>query len=129
MGYPQPMAYQPGQSGNPGGRPNGYLPFAPMLRRALMKTDRRNRSQMEKIAEKVVAMALKGDMDAIRWLADRVDGKVAQQMNVTSEQTVHVVPWLPALKEAADAALTDETIDVEATSVEEVVEEEARADG
>ena len=93
--------WKPGQTGNPGGRPAGYLPFAPMLRRALLKADRRNRTQMEKIAEKVVAMAAQGDMDAVRWLADRVDGKVAQSISVDSQQTVHVVPWLPAVQNAA----------------------------
>ena len=127
MTTPAPHQFQPGQSGNPGGRPKGYVRFGDTLKRLLAKTDRRNKTQMEKVAERVVAMALKGDMDAIRWIADRTDGKVAQQVNVSSEQTVHVVPWLPALKEAAEQ-LTDETIDVEATSVEEVVEEEARAD-
>jgi len=97
-----------------------------MLRRALAKTDRRNRSQLEKIAEKVVALALKGDMDAVRWLADRVDGRVAQQLNVSSEQTVHVVPWLPAIKEAAEVALPQRLIEAEATAVEDAVEDAAQ---
>ena len=119
-------SWKPGQSGNPGGRPHGYVPFAPMLRRALAKTDRRNRSQLEKIAEKVVALALKGDMDAVRWLADRVDGRVAQQLNVSSEQTVHVVPWLPAIKEAAEVALPQRLIEAEATAVEDAVEDAAQ---
>jgi hypothetical protein len=128
--------FQPGQSGNPGGRPKGYVPFAPALRRELAKADRRNKTQMQKIAEKVVAMALKGDMDAVRWIADRVDGKVAQSIQVDSQQTIHVVPWLPALREAAEdqALLGQETIDAEATDVETLVEvesleeEEARLD-
>jgi hypothetical protein len=124
--------FQPGQSGNPGGRPNGYVPFAPALRRELAKADRRNKTQMQKIAEKVVQMALKGDMDAVRWIADRVDGKVAQSIQVDSQQTIHVVPWLPALREAAD--LEQGVIEAEATSVETLVEvesleeEEARLD-
>lgn len=121
-------SWKPGQSGNPGGRPHGYVPFAPMLRRALAKTDRRNRSQLEKIAEKVVALALKGDMDAVRWLADRVDGRVAQQLNVSSEQTVHVVPWLPAIREAVEeqAVLPQGMIEAEATAVEDAVEDAAQ---
>jgi hypothetical protein len=100
----------------------------------LAKADRRNKTQMQKIAEKVVAMALKGDMDAVRWIADRVDGKVAQSIQVDSQQTIHVVPWLPALREATEA-LPQETIDAEATDVETLVEveslaeEEARLDG
>ena len=134
--------FQPGQSGNPGGRPKGYIPFAPALRRELAKADRRNKTQMQKIAEKVVQMALKGDMDAVRWIADRVDGKVAQSIQVDSQQTIHVVPWLPALREAASEVdeqglLGQEVIEAEATSVETLVEvdmgesleeEEARLD-
>jgi len=107
--------WKPGQTGNPGGRPHGYVPFAPMLRRALLKADRRNRTQMEKIAEKVVAMAAQGDMDAVRWLSDRVDGKVAQSISVDSQQTVHVVPWLPAIREAVNA---NELIEGKAEEVE-----------
>ena len=126
-GMPNPFGgpWQPGQSGNPGGRPKGYIPFATVLRRQLAKTDRRDKTQLEKVADKVIQMALKGDMDAVRWIADRTDGKVAQQMNVTSEQTVHVVPWLPALKESADL-LTGDMIEGTATDVEtEVAVEEA----
>jgi hypothetical protein len=105
MGLPgtNDAAWKPGQSGNPGGRPKGYIPFANFLRRELMKTDRRNKAHMEAIAEKVVALAMKGDMDAVRWIADRTDGKVSQQINVASEQTVHVVPWLPYVQSAAEA--------------------------
>lgn len=121
--------FQPGQSGNPGGRPNGYVPFAPALRRELAKADRRNKTQMQKIAEKVVQMALKGDMDAVRWIADRVDGKVAQSIQVDSQQTIHVVPWLPALREAADLEQLEQgVIEAEATDVEELVEVESLAE-
>jgi hypothetical protein len=100
-----PHLWKPGQSGNPGGRPHGYKPFAPMLRQALLKTDRRNVSQMEKLVNKVVALAIAGDMDAVRWIADRTDGKVAQSIQVDSNQTVHVVPWLPYVQSAAEEAL------------------------
>ena len=127
---PPNAPWQPGQSGNPGGRPKGYIPFATVLRRQLAKADRRNKTQLEKVADKVIAMALKGDMDAVRWIADRTDGKVAQSIQVDSQQTVHVVPWLPALKESADL-LTGEpgdVIEVEATDVEEVVEGQSQED-
>ena len=126
MTNPNPPAnpWKPGQSGNPGGRPKGYIRFADALKRQLAKTDRRDKTNIEKIAEKAVALAMKGDMDAIRWIADRTDGKVAQSIQVDSQQTVHVVPWLPALKESAEL-LTGEAIDVEATDVEMQVEVDA----
>jgi hypothetical protein len=98
----RPGSFLPGQSGNPGGKPLGLPSFNAALRRELKKTDRRNKQHIEKIAEKVVAMAMRGDMDAVRWVSDRVDGKVAQNLNVNNEQTVHVVPWLPAIHSAVE---------------------------
>jgi len=106
-----------------------------MLRRALMKVDRRNKTQMQALIEKVLQMAMKGDMDAVRWISDRVDGKVAQSIQVQSEQTVHVVPWLPALSQAVQdqLALTEGTaVEVEALEIEDALEpdlvEEPEAD-
>lgn len=84
-----------GQTGNPGGRGKGPS-FSTILRRQLAKVDRRNVSEMEKIGAAVIAKAKRGDIEAARWLADRVDGKVPQSISVDSQQTVTVVPWLPA---------------------------------
>lgn len=120
----RPYRYQPGQSGNPGGKPKGLPSFSAALRRELAKTDRRNVQHLEKIAAKVVAMAMKGDMDAVRWLADRVDGKVVQSLNVSQEHTVNVVPWLPAVQKAipsgpaTNASTPNDFLEVE--GVEEV---------
>jgi len=113
-------AWKPGQSGNPGGAVKGYVKFAVILQKELARVDRRNKSQLAKIAEKVVAMAVKGDMDAVRWLADRVDGKVTQSISVNSEQTVHVVPWLPAVQHAVDALPGASVPEMEGVEVGEV---------
>lgn len=92
--------WRPGTSGNPKGQEPGTHNFASALRRELKRADRRSVTQLEKIAQKVVKLALTGDMDAIRWIADRTDGKVAQSIQVDSQHTVQVVPWLPAVASA-----------------------------
>src|SRR5262245_8978138 len=91
----------------------GYVRFADILKRELAKSDRRDKTNLAKIAEKVVKMAIAGDMDAVRWLADRVDGRVAQTLDVTSQHQVNVVPWLPAAKEAVERMAVPELEGVE----------------
>lgn len=68
------MTFQPGQSGNPGGR-RKEKPWRDALRLALNDGDGQ---KLRKIAEKVVAAAEGGDMQAIKEIAERLDGKVAQ---------------------------------------------------
>jgi len=65
--------------------------------------DRRDRSGYERVAAAVVAKALRGDLEAARWLADRVDGRVPQSVDVSQSHTVSVVPWLPAIAQGAGA--------------------------
>jgi len=94
------MPFAPGVSGNPGGRPQGPS-FAAAIRRQLAERNKSDRTALERIAQTVINKALRGDMDAIRWLADRADGRVAQNVNVSGETVTHVVPWLPALAQSA----------------------------
>jgi len=61
--------FQPGQSGNPGGRPKGRL-LSSILREKL--TDDAKMA----IAEKIIAGAKSGDLAMIRELFDRTEGKV-----------------------------------------------------
>lgn len=97
------MVFQKGVSGNPGGMPRGTATFSGALRRVLAQTDRRDRTGYERIAAAVVARAIRGDLEAARWVADRVDGRVAQSVEVHGQSTVHVVPWLPAVMGALGA--------------------------
>ena len=68
--------FQPGQSGNPNGRPK-TKPFKDALRKAV------DAAGDDGAALKLVALALltkaqEGDVQAIKELADRMDGKVPQ---------------------------------------------------
>lgn len=68
--------FQPGQSGNPSGRPKALL--TDVLREALEARDEEGRSKRELIAEKLLALAMDGDVAAIRYIYDRCDGTPVQ---------------------------------------------------
>lgn len=75
------MAFQKGKSGNPGGRPKDK-PWADALRLALMADDKK---RLRAIAEKCTAAAEGGDMQAIKEIGDRLDGKPTQGLEHTGE--------------------------------------------
>lgn len=70
------------------GRPPKEKSFANMLRIAVMAADETadtKRPKLRSIAEKLVESALEGKMDAIKEIADRLDGKPAQAIVGDSE--------------------------------------------
>lgn len=72
------MPYLPGQSGNPGGRKK-EKPFRDALRIAIAAaTEDNNPRALRRIACSLLDRASEGDVAAIREVADRLDGKVAQ---------------------------------------------------
>ncbi len=80
--------FQPGQSGNPGGRPK-KTPLADAYRGLLGRVvpgDRNGRSYAEAIAGKVVAKALAGDIRAVQELADRVEGKPRRSVEIENTE-------------------------------------------
>ena len=66
------MVFQPGQSGNPGGRPKTKR-FTEALSRVLDDPD-----TLHRIAIALVAKGMEGDVPALREIADRLEGKVPQ---------------------------------------------------
>lgn len=93
------VKFQPGVSGNPGGRPKEIM--APAYRRALMKAipnDKNGRTYADAIAEKNLSLMLSGDIRVTSEVTDRVDGKAAQSMSLTGPngegpvQLLHMTP-------------------------------------
>ena len=68
--------FQPGQSGNPNGRPK-TKPFREAIQRALEAAGD-DKEMLRKVAAALVEKAMAGDIPAIKEIADRMDGKVAQ---------------------------------------------------
>jgi len=75
----KPYQFQPGQSGNPGGRPRSLVAtISEELRRLLRSEcseDPQRRTWAEVIAEKLCRMALEGNVQAINEIGDRTEGR------------------------------------------------------
>ena len=74
------MPFEPGKSGNPGGRPK-TKEFASGLRLALKRVDENDpdkRTKIQQIIDKAVELAVSGEIAMIREIMDRLDGKVPQ---------------------------------------------------
>ncbi len=76
--------WQPGESGNPAGRPKTSL--TSILREALEQTDKDGKTTKERIIERLVKLAddPRG-LPAIQEILDRIDGKVAQKTDLNIE--------------------------------------------
>jgi len=63
------------------GRPPAEKSFAAMLRIAIKEAGEDGRDNLRQIADTLVSEAIEGNMQAIKEVADRLDGKPAQQIN------------------------------------------------
>src|SRR5262245_29361488 len=80
------MAWKPGQSGNPAGKKPGTLkekPYRDALRMEIAAAE--DLKDLRAIARAHLEKARSGDMAAIKELADRLDGRPAQESNVSLE--------------------------------------------
>ncbi len=80
--------FKPGQSGNPAGRPK-CLTLSEAYRRELAKvdeTDPQKRTFAEVLAEQMIEKASKGDVAALKEIADRVEGKARQTITLTTDR-------------------------------------------
>ncbi len=76
------MPFQKGKSGNPSGRPKSKQ-FLNMLNVALKDGDGQ---KLRRIADQVVTQAEAGEQWAIKEIADRLDGKPAQTVDMNVEK-------------------------------------------
>lgn len=75
-----------GQSGNPKGRPKGTKLLGPVLRRVLEEAGAKTgQPNYELVARKLVTLAIAGELDAIKVVLDRVDGRVTEHLDHTSD--------------------------------------------
>jgi hypothetical protein len=77
------MAFKKGISGNPGGRSAEKI-FTDALRLELNRIDPNDKEKRKKVnilAEKLVRCALDGEGWAFNMIADRLEGKAAQQID------------------------------------------------
>lgn len=98
--------FKPGQSGNPKGRPLKRDSIRDMLREEMAGSvklpDGRNVTKAQLIAMKAFALAAQGDMAAIKYLSDQVDG--APKQTVEHSGSIGHNPVSPEAARAAAAA-------------------------
>ena len=80
------MPFKQGQSGNPRGRPKKGETLTDLLREKIetTKTTREKLTRKEKIIEKLIALAEAGDLLALRYLFDRLDGRPKESFELTN---------------------------------------------
>lgn len=78
----------PGQSGNPEGAGSKKRRFAAILERAMVQEDLKAEQdhRLRKGIEKTLDKAAEGDLPSIVMLADRLDGKPAQDVTVAGDE-------------------------------------------
>jgi len=92
--------FQKGQSGNPSGRPKGSLNFTSAIKRQLGKEiefiekstgNKVKKKMIDILAEKLVEKARVGDMRAMEYVGNRVDGKPKETLDLEGNITGRVV--------------------------------------
>ena len=81
------MPFEPGHSGNPAGGAK-VKRFYAALDRAIIQEDSK---RLRKAAEKLLTEAANGESWAIQMLADRLDGKPAQQVQLSGDAEQPIV--------------------------------------
>jgi len=79
------MPFAKGKSGNPKGRPKKGETLTDLLREKIEtpKTVREKLTRKEKIIEKLIALAEGGDLSALKYLFDRIDGRPKESIELT----------------------------------------------
>ena len=84
--------YLPGASGNPGGRPKGSVSLVGALRRELERRQDSGQPGIEVVAARLVDLAVDGDLRAVREIADRLDGKPTQAVDLHASEPFVLKP-------------------------------------
>jgi hypothetical protein len=91
------MPFQPGQSGNPQGRAKDK-PFRDALLLAIKEAEAADNSPraLRRVAERLLDEAAAGNVQALKEVADRLDGKVPQGIDNGEQpfRTEHIFRWL-----------------------------------
>ena len=76
----KPWQFQPGQSGNPNGRPKKEQCFTDLLREALRQKTKAGTTVAEEVIKVWTSRMQAGDLRAIQEAWDRIEGKPAQRI-------------------------------------------------
>jgi ribosomal protein L17 len=79
------MPFNKGKSGNPQGRPKKGETLTDLLREKIetTKTAKDKLTRKERIIEKLIVLAEGGDLSALKYLFDRIDGRPKESIELT----------------------------------------------
>lgn len=80
------MPWAKGQSGNPKGQPLKSRPFTETLRELMEHKLEDGRTYREAIVQKMMDLAVAGNVDAAKYVADRLEGKPAQAVELSGDE-------------------------------------------
>jgi len=78
-------SWQPGQTGNPNGRPPKVKCLTDLLRKRLAKKGANGKTNLEIITNKVLELALNGERWAVELIYDRIEGKPRQALELSGD--------------------------------------------
>ena len=99
--------WQPGQSGNPNGRPKNPDSISACIRKILEETDSEGVTKAQLIAKKLLALALDGDRQAMDMVLDRMEGRPIQALmhGSVNETTQSLLEGLAANRNGGEDAI------------------------
>jgi len=88
------MTFKKGQSGNPKGRPPKGTALTDLFNEYLNENDGERRKQFIK---KAYDLAISGDSTLFKYIWDRIDGKIKEELGVTIDQSLS--DWVKKVSE------------------------------
>ncbi len=81
------MVFQPGQSGNPAGKPKGSLSVVSALKKELARIpDGEKKTQLKLLVEKIIEKGVKdGDVQMLKDIVNRIDGLPRETIDIQSK--------------------------------------------
>lgn len=109
-------SFKPGQSGNPDGRPPKEWTWSGVLREMMEQSEEDGEPVKVKIARALKLKAYTGDVQAIKELGDRIDGKPQQKTDITTNGKDLPTPLLGGLTNAiSNNNSNSQTVEVDET--------------
>jgi len=88
--------FKPGNNANPNGRPPKEWTMTAMYKQAAEESDETGVPKYKIVARKLLELAQKGDMQAIKELGNRIDGMPAQNVVLTGDENKPLYVGLPS---------------------------------
>lgn len=98
--------FQPGQSGKPKGAVHFKSKIDDYLKKTIKSKDGKTAEAMDRVVQALMVQAMNGNMKAIQYLIDRVDGPITQKVAHSVDNIMQVDD--EKIKSMAKAILDDE---------------------